>query len=254
MKAMTLQERKKHCRHPLGAKLFSIMAEKETCLALSADTTSGSRLLALAEMLGPEICVLKTHIDILTDFTPGLIKNLREIARAHQFLLFEDRKFADIGHTVKLQYQQGIYHIAAWADIINAHALPGPGIIQGLAESGQSEPRGVLLLAEMSSKGSLFSAEYTQKTVAMAEQFPETVMGFVAQRRVSHNPGLIHFTPGIQFSEKADGLGQRYMTPQEAIVERGTDIIIVGRGILEAEDPLRAAAEYRKAAWMAGRS
>lgn len=237
--------------HPVSQQLQAIMTEKETCLALSADTTSGSKLLALAEQIGPEICVLKTHIDILTDFTPGLIKNLRELARAHRFLLFEDRKFADIGHTVKLQYQEGIYRIADWADIINAHSLPGPGIVQGLAESGQSEPRGVLLLAGMSSNGNLFSEQYTQQTLQMAEQFPETVMGFVSQHRISPDPRWIHFMPGIQFVEKGDALGQRYTTPKQAILECQADVIIVGRGILHAKNPLDAAKAYREAGWEA---
>ena len=246
-----LRQRKHECRHPVAARLLDIMADKQTCLAFSADVTSGSRLLALAETLGPEICVLKTHIDILTDFTQGLVQNLREIARAHQFLIFEDRKFADIGHTVKLQYQQGIYRIAEWADIINAHALPGPGIVEGLAESGQGEPRGLLLLASMSSAGNLFSKAYLGQTLTIAERFPETVMGFVAQERVSPDPGWIHFTPGIQFIGKGDSLGQRYITPDEAILRRKTDVIIVGRGILQSGDPQQEAKKYRAAGWKA---
>lgn len=249
--ATRLRDRKKQCMHPLAHRLLDIMASKESCLALSADVTRGSELLALAETLGPEICVLKTHIDILTDFTPGLVQTLREMARAHDFLIFEDRKFADIGHTVKLQYQLGLYHIAEWADLINAHALPGPGVVQGLAESGQSDPRGVLLLASMSSAGNLFSEDYQQKTLAIARQFPETVMGFVAQQRVSPEPHWIHFTPGIQFAVSGDSFGQRYITPEEAISQRKTDVIIVGRGILEAADPLMEARKYRKAGWQA---
>ena len=44
-----------------------------------------------------------------------------------QCFLIATRKFADIGHTVIEQYGGGMYKIASWAHLINAHALPGPG-------------------------------------------------------------------------------------------------------------------------------
>lgn len=46
-----------------------------------------------------------------------------------------------------------------------------------------------------------------------------------------------------------DHLGQKYLSPKEVISEKGSDIIIVGRGILLASDHLQEAEKYRRAAW-----
>src|SRR5688572_114778 len=165
---MRYSERVNFCKNPLAKKLLQLLDDKKTNLALSADVTRADQLLELANQLGPEICVLKTHIDIVEDFTPELTQQLQKLEKQHHFFIFEDRKFADIGHTVKLQYQKGIYHIADWADIINAHSLPGAGIVSGLSEVGLAKKRGLLLLAEMSSANNLFDQEYTQKTLEMA--------------------------------------------------------------------------------------
>ncbi|HSW70417.1 MAG TPA: orotidine-5'-phosphate decarboxylase, partial [Gammaproteobacteria bacterium] len=246
---LSYEARVPYCKNELAKKLLLLMAEKKTNLAFSADLTSGQELLELANQLGSEICILKTHIDIIRDFSQDFINQLQALAKKHHFLIFEDRKFADIGHTAKLQYQDGIYHIADWADLVNAHSLPGLGLITGLAEVGLKKKRGLLLLAQMSSANNFLTPEYTEKTVALAKQFPEFVIGFISQQKLSSEPQWIYLTPGVHLSTEGDNLGQQYLTPERAILEQGSDIIIVGRGILKASDPLATAKQYRAAGW-----
>jgi uridine monophosphate synthetase len=82
---------------PLSSYLLNLITIKRSNLALSADVTTSAELLALAEELGDYICVLKTHADIISDFSDRTVRELRRIAERKHFLIFEDRKFADIG-------------------------------------------------------------------------------------------------------------------------------------------------------------
>lgn len=238
-------ERALLCKNSLARDIFNLLHDKQTNLALSADVTTCEDVLTLADQLGPEIAILKTHVDILTDFTPAFTHELTRLSKQHGFFIFEDRKFADIGNTVKHQYQEGIYHISDWAHIVNAHTLPGPGIIAGLQEVGLKKNRGLLLLAEMSSANNLFSADYVKSTLHMAEQFPEFVIGFIAQKKLNNDPTWIYMTPGIQLAAGTDALGQQYVTPEKALIDHQSDIIIVGRGIIKAKNPLLEAKQYR---------
>ena len=248
---LTYKERGAMAKHPLARDLLWLMEDKRSNLALSVDLTKAEEVIALARRLGPHLCVLKTHIDIVEDFTPALTGELKALAQRYEFILFEDRKFADIGHTVKHQYGGGVYRIADWASITNAHLVPGPGIIEGLRAVGLEKNRGLLLLAEMSSQGTTAVGEYTHQAVAWAQQYDDFVMGFISLGKITPLPHFIHMTPGVKLAGRSDPLKQQYVTPHGAIGDRQTDVIIVGRGIYEADDPLAMAKVYQDAGWQA---
>jgi len=248
---LTYKQRADLCINSVAKQLFTIMEEKQTNLCIAADVTTKSQLIKIAEDLGPEICLLKTHIDIVEDFDTELIIELQRLSEQHNFLFFEDRKFADIGNTVVHQYQDGIYHIADWAHIVNAHTIPGPGIIKGLRQIGLNKNRGLLMLAEMTPEGNLATGEYTNETIKMSKEYEDFVIGFISTKKLTDDPKYLHITPGVKLAEGGDDLMQQYNTPEKVIKEKGNDIIVVGRGIYQADDPLAEAKKYHEAGWQA---
>lgn len=113
--------------------------------------------------------------------------------------------------------------------------------------------RSLLLLAQMSSADNFFSPEYTAACVKHARLNREFVMGYIAQQTLNQDPedNFITMTPGVQKSAGGDGKGQQYNTPSKVVTEAGADIIIVGRGVLNAPDRRKEALEYRRQGWQA---
>lgn len=243
------KERAQIARNLVAKKLFAIMDEKQTNIAHNPDVTDKNQFLELVDAVGPHICLLKTHIDIVADFDWELIEKLQAYAKKHNFLIFEDRKFADIGHISKLQYTQGIYRIAEWADMINAHMLSGTSIIDGLQEGSIGKERGLILIPRMSAYNNFISEDYTEKVLAAAQQYPDFVMGIITQERLLDD-GIVHMCPGVKLQEGTDNLGQTYRTP-ERVMQDGVDVMIIGRGISHAHQPDHEVTLYREAGWQA---
>ncbi|KAE9397138.1 Orotidine 5'-phosphate decarboxylase [Gymnopus androsaceus JB14] len=262
----TYGQRVQNHSNPAAKQLLEIMEKKKTNLAVSVDVTKSKEFLAIIDAVGPFVCLVKTHVDIIEDFDHSLIQQLQDLSVKHDFAIFEDRKFADIGNTVALQYSSGVHKIASWSHITNAHPVPGPSIISGLSSVGLPLGRGLLLLSEMSTKGALAVGSYTVEAVRMARAHRDFVIGFIAQRTmegigmqgddVVDNDDFLILTPGVGLDVKGDAMGQQYRTPREVILESGCDVIIVGRGIY-GKDPglveqIRAQAKrYMDAGWEA---
>ena len=237
----------------LTEKLSTLMGSKQTRLVLSLDVEDSNTFFDILEKTGNEIALLKTHIDILKDFEPSFITRLREMSQKHNFLIFEDRKFADIGNTVRHQYQGGVYNISDWAEFVTVHMIAGEHILNGLFDNIQN--RSSFLLAKMSAKNNLISENYTRKVLEIGKKYSSVVSGFIghganaeeiAKLKKKIPKGFLLLMPGVQIDSKGDSLGQTYLSPESAI-KGGADAIIVGRGITHSSNPLEAAKRYREA-------
>ena len=230
-----------NAEHSVAKKLLEISIEKKSNLIVSADVITTQELLDLAEKVGPHIVALKTHIDIITDFNPDTtILPLKDLATKYNFMLMEDRKFADIGNTQELQFSYGIYKISNWADFVTSHVIGGYEALDCFLNVG------VVAIVGMSSKGTLTNKNYQEEALKIAQSHPN-VIGGVSQKQLPEE--LLLFTPGINMGDSGDGKGQQYNTPEHAFKNLQSDFMIVGRGIYKAEDAEKAALNYKIAGW-----
>ena len=242
-KRLSYEQKLEQCEHSVAQKLLQIAVDKKSNLIASADVTTTKELLELAEKVGPHIVALKTHIDILLDFDPDkTILPLKDLAAKYNFLLMEDRKFADIGNTQELQFSYGMYKISNWADFVTAQVIAGYDSLDCFRNVG------VVAILGMSSKGTLTDQNYREEATKVAQSHPN-VFGGVSQNKVPNE--LLLFTPGINLSDSGDGKGQQYNSPEHAFTQLQTDFIIVGRGIYKSEDAEKSALNYKIAGWNA---
>lgn len=250
-KPLTYKQRSTLTENKVARRLFELIEEKKSNLCVAIDENEKAKVLEIAEAVGPAVVMVKLHCDIIDDFDQEFVNKLKNLATSHKFLVFEDRKFADIGNTVKDQFTRGLYKISEWADLINCHVISGEGIVQSLKSAADLERTACLIVAQLSSSGNLITKPYSDVAVLFAENHADFVIGFISQSRVSANQKFIHFTPGVHLDDSNDKFDQSYTTPSQAIKEKGADVIIVGRGITKAADPRKASKSYQVEAYNA---
>ena len=216
---------------PIARQYMTTAARSNSLVCLAADKSRISDLLTLVRSVGPFLAALKTHVDVVEDWTDEGWKEVRAAADDVDLLLFEDRKFADIGGITQKQ-MHGMYGIASWADLVTAHLISGPDIVDGCMAASTDVAHG---------------------------REHDGVMGFIGNGsrpeevrdlRGRVGEGRMIWTPGVNLTVGDGLMGQRYGHPRDAVLA-GSDAIIVGSGIHKAEDPVAAAKAYADASWHA---
>ncbi len=212
----------------METKLRNILKEKGTiCVALDFNTTK--EIINQLHILGPHVGLFKLHCDIIDDFNIDFINELNILKRTHNFLIWEDRKFSDIGFITHQQLHNGIFKISSWADIITCHSTCGYKSIPELNNIG------VFLVVELSVSNHLCDSNYIEKSIQIANDHP-SIIGVVCQ----HNPinlkqNILKVVPGISHKTKTDNYNQTY----DSIENKSFgDIFVIGRAITTSKNPL----------------
>ena len=171
---------------------------------------------------------------------------------------FVDLKFHDIPNTVARDVGMMTKH---GANMINMHASGGLMMMKAARASADDAayeaniPRPILLgvtiltsIEETSFRLSFASARtLSEQVVYLAQLAQEAGLDGVVASPLEIEPirkacgdNFLIVTPGIRPEWAETGDQRRITTPAEAI-QRGADYIVVGRPIIEADDPLEAA-------------
>lgn len=203
-------------------RLEKIAKLKNSNIIFSADTPD---FLEICEKIGDYIVAVKIHSDIY--YSPEIFR----IAHEKNFLVIDDRKFADIARICGDQMK-----VLPPVDFVTMHAFCGEA---GIQEIQRIHPNvGVLVIADMSSYD--FGADYGARASELAEKMPNC--GLIAQKRYSAPGSIVVMTPGISLEAKHDNLNQKYSHP--ASKKAVSDYLIIGRDIYLNSDPIQRITEY----------
>ena len=241
----------------MAKQYMEVAVRKQSLVCLAADRNTMAGLTDLIATVGPHVAALKTHVDLVDDWSEDAWSLFCAAAKDADLLIFEDRKFADIG-AISRKQMAGKFDIRSWSDLVTAHLISGPDIVDGLQAGWSDVGRqgGVLLLAQMSSRGNLLVPSYTDEVVSKGRSH-DGVFGFIgngsrpaelAELRAKVGTEKLIWTPGVNLAVGDGAMGQRYGDPTEAVLA-GSDCIIVGSGIHKSEDPSAAAKAYAEASW-----
>lgn len=231
---------------------MNLSTKNRLIVALDVDNLQRAR--DLVEILRDVVAMFKIGMQLFTATGPVIV---REIINAGG-RVFLDLKYHDIPNTVAAA---GVEAARLGVSIFNVHAAGGNEMMQRTREAvaevsereGFPRPRviAVTLLTSMDARvltATGVTSSVEQQAIALAKLAEASGLdGVVASpveapliRAAIPKSDFLIVTPGVRPTGADFADQKRVMTPAEA-VRAGSDYLVVGRPIIEADDPGRAA-------------
>lgn len=219
---------------------------------IACDFASAEETLAFLDKFTDEKPYVKIGMELYYAEGPQIVKKIKE--RGHK--IFLDLKLHDIPNTVKkaMKVLSGLD-----VDMCNLHAAGTIAMMEAALEGLTREDSTRPLLIAVTQLTST-DQERMEKDLLIEKPLEEVVDHYAANAKkagldgVVCSPleaervhelcgeGFLTVTPGVRFADGDAGDQVRVTTPQRA-KEIGSDYIVVGRPITQAEDPVAA---YRR--------
>jgi len=221
----------------------AVPADLRGKLALALDVDDDVVALRLARDLQPWFGVAKVGLELYSAFGPDIVSALVDLG----YDVFADLKFHDIpttvGRAARVVGSLGVRYL-------NFHAQGGvamlqagvEGLLGGAADAGLAEPIPLavtILTSEADADRAVLNAR-VQAAVTSGCRGVVCGTGDVADVK-AQAPDLVAVVPGIRPAGAETHDQARPGTPEEALAN-GADVLVIGRAVTRAEDPVAAAA------------
>lgn len=218
-------------------------------IIVALDYPDAEQALAMARQLDPKLCRAKVGKELFTRCGPAIVESLHTLG----FDVFLDLKFHDIPNTtaraVRAAAEMGVW-------MVNVHASGGTRMMAAAREQLEQVRDNRTLLIAVTVLTSMqredlaeigLDVDPMEHVVRLAKLTQSAGLDGVVcsaqevaaiREAVAGEFALV--TPGIRPADSESGDQKRIMTPEQAILT-GSDYLVIGRPITQADAPAEAA-------------
>lgn len=216
---------------------------------IACDFSSKEETLDFLSQFKDEKPFVKIGMELFYAAGPKIVKEIK--SRGHK--IFLDLKLHDIPNTVKkaMRVLSGLD-----VDMCNLHAAGATDMMKAAIE-GLTRPDGTRPLLIAVTQLTSTDQETMERDILIKEPIDRVVMSYALTARNAGLDGVVcspleaqkvhetcgkdflTVTPGVRFADSDKGDQKRVMTPEQAKLI-GSDYIVVGRPITQADDPVEA--------------
>ena len=216
---------------------------------LACDYASREKTLAFLDRFPGKKPFVKIGMELFYAEGPEIVREIKK--RGHK--IFLDLKLHDIPNTVR---KSMAVLSRLDVDMTNLHAAGTVPMMQAAVE-GLTRPDGTRPILIAVTQLTSTDSEHLRDDILIKEPMDEVVMHYAERAKAAGLDGVVcspleaekvharcgrpflTVTPGVRFADGEKGDQKRVMTPAEA-KRIGSDYIVVGRPITEADDPVAA--------------
>ena len=222
------------------------MPEPRLCFALDVPTAGDA--IAWIDLLSADVGVFKIGLELFTAEGPAIVRR----ARARGVDVFLDLKLHDIPQTVASSVKRAVDLDVRF---LTLHASGGASMMAAAARAAEQTSTTLLAVTALTSltDEELLASGHVGGAVTLVPQLARLAassgiggcvcspLEIEAVKRVA--PSLVVVTPGVRGAGDQKGDQARTRSASEAIA-LGSDVVVVGRPIKGAADPIGAARRF----------